>query len=188
MKADTKKTQRKGSSAKQESWRVPVMVAGGVGVLLVAAIAGFLLWKTKHPSLPPSTAKPVDVAKFVASGGFDELKLSQKRDVLSKLPEGPGMGEALKSLSEEERHTVFEKSMKVREAERRKEIRSYFKLPPEQKEKWMAEYVAKEDKRRAEMREMFEKMRQQSGGKMPSGGPGGGPPDGGPPGGGGPPP
>jgi hypothetical protein len=80
--------------------------------------------------------------------------------------------------------------MLVREAQMNKEVKTYFKLPAEQREAWMANYVAERDKRRAEMRERFQKMRQQraaaqgqgtnsQGGAQaggPPGGPGGGPP------------
>jgi len=149
-----------------KEWVKPVAIAGSACVLLLGALGGGMWWMLKAPR-KPVLEKPVDVAKFIASPEFDKLKYADRKEYLSKLPQGPEMREALKDLDESARRAVFEKSIQVREAERKKTVREYFKLPPEQREAWMANYVAQEDKRRAEMRERIEQLRKE--GKLPEG-------------------
>jgi len=168
-----------------ESVKLGAVVA--IAGVLILSLVGGSIWFMSRPAQKPALDKPADVAKFIASSDFDKLKLSERQDYLSQFKPGPEAMEAMKSLSETERRSIFEKAMKARDEERQKQAKTYFKLPPEQREAWMANYVAQEDKRFAEMRERFEKMRKE--GKLPQGMPGG-PPGGGPPGGGpgGPPP
>ncbi len=171
-----------------KDWIKPVAIASGGVVVLLASMGGLMWWMLKPPA-KPVTEKPADLAKFIASPVFDDLKFSERKEYLAKLPQGPEMREAFKDLDESSRRAVFEKAMKVREAERTKQAREYFKLPPEQRAAWMAAYVAQEDKRRAEMRERIEQLRKE--GKLPERGQGqgggrnrgqdGAPPQGGPP-------
>ena len=173
------------------AWRkyilIALLCAIGVAAVGYGAISG-LNWMKRHPSPPPSTAKPVELAKFVISDSFDKLRLSQKEEYLEKLRPTPGVDPrtALSDLSENERRSVFEKMMAVRDARMKKNAKEYFKLPKDQRDAWMANYIAENDKRRAEMRERFRQMRQQQGQTASNGGSGGGAPAGGPPPGGAP--
>jgi hypothetical protein len=190
------------------------MIAGlslAVLALLGVAAAYAFDWVKRHPAQPKDGAKPVEVAKFIVSDSFKNMKLSDKEAYLEKLrggspggaaaPGAPPMDPraAMRDLDENTRREVFEQMMAVREARMKKEAKDYFKLSKEDREAWMAKHIAEQDKRREEMRARFAQMRQQqaaSQGTKSSGGtssnrasgggpPGGGGPDGGP---GGPPP
>lgn len=161
--------------------RLKIALLCVLGVALLSAAAAYgVKWQKRHPAKPAADAKPVELAKFVASDSFDKLRLSEKEAMLETIRPGPGVDPrvAMKDLSEAERHTVFEKMMQVREAKANKQARDYFKLPKDKREAWMVNYVAEQDKRRAEMRERFKQMRQQRG--QGQGG-AGVPPPGGPP-------
>ncbi len=168
------------------------LCALGVAFLAAGSLYG-MNWLKRHPSKPAPEAKPVEVAKYIASDSFDKLRLPEKEALFESLrPKAEAGGvppdprAMMKDLSETERRAVFEKMMQLRDAKTSQAARAYLKLPPDARAAWMANYVAEQDKRREEMRERMKQMRQQrqaQGGKAGSNGPGG--PDGGP---GGPPP
>jgi len=143
----------------------------GVALIVYGSVLGYD-WLKRNPSKPKEDAKPVEVAKFIASDSFNKLPLVEKEEYLQKLRSGGGdPRETFKNMDQGARESFMQKSMEVRDARQRKTAKEYCSLSKEDREKWIANYVAEQDKRRAEMRARFGQMRGPGG----PGGPGGQP-------------
>lgn len=153
---------------KSKEWIKPVAIVSLSAIVLIGAIAGSLLWMA-GPSRP-SSKKPEDVAKFIASDSFDKLPLAKKEEYLSKMPQGPEARTAFENMDEKTRRQFFENSREVREAQMNKKMRDYFSVSADQRAKWLDDFIAAEDKRMEEMRSRMGDRRPPQDNKAASGG------------------
>lgn len=130
---------------------IKTTIAAAACALFLCGVLGAVLYWIFMPASKPVTEKPADIAKFIASDKFDNLKFSEKQTYVNKI--GMPNRESIQSLSEAERGKLFENTMAVREQEMSRTARSYCALKTqEEKNKFLDEHIAKQNQRMAEMR------------------------------------
>ncbi len=112
----------------------------------------------------PKSDRPEDIAKFVASSGFNRLSAAERQAYLRKLRPDPAQGQTqsrrprMQNMSGEERSAFMANMMRLFEQERSRRLKKYFALQTqEEKNACLDAELAKMEQRRAE----FEKLRRQ---------------------------
>lgn len=112
----------------------------------------------------PKSDRPEDIAKFVASSGFNRLSAAERQAYLRKLRPDPAQGQTqsrrprMQNMSGEERSAFMANMMRLFEQERSRRLKKYFALQTqEEKNAFLDVELAKMEQRRAE----FEKLRRQ---------------------------
>lgn len=131
----------------QRHWKAAVAV-------LLTVLAGYVAVAAFAVPKPKSD-KPEDVAKFVASADFRKLSAEQQRAYADRMRPAPGTGRnemrrRLEALSAGERQAMFRNMRDLHEKQQIEELKKYFKLSKAERERYLDEKIAEEDKRFAE--------------------------------------
>ena len=154
----TKKKTEKKVMAKRRKMTVAATV-----LLAVAIAIGTASYHAFRKPRPKSD-RPEDIAKFVASSGFNRLSAAERQAYLRKLRPDPAQGQTqsrrprMQNMSGEERSAFMANMMRLFEQERSRRLKKYFALQTqEEKYAFLDAELAKMEQRRAE----FEKLRRQ---------------------------
>lgn len=154
----TKKKTEKKVMAKRRKMTVAATV-----LLAVAIAIGTASYHAFRKPRPKSD-RPEDIAKFVASSGFNRLSAAERQAYLRKLRPDPAQGQTqsrrprMQNMSGEERSAFMANMMRLFEQERSRRLKKYFALQTqEEKNAFLDAELAKMEQRRAE----FEKLRRQ---------------------------
>ena len=133
-------------------------------VLLAGALALGTLSYYAFRKPRPKSDRPEDIAKFIASSGFNRLSAAERQAYLRKLRPAPGQGQIpsrrprMQNMSGEERSAFMANMMRLFEQERNRRLKKYFALKTqEEKNAFLDAELAKMEQRRAE----FEERRRQ---------------------------
>lgn len=154
----TKKKTEKKVMAKRRKMTVAatVLLAGAIAI----GTASYHAFRKPRPK----SDRPEDIAKFVASSGFNRLSAAERQAYLRKLRPDPAQGQTqsrrprMQNMSGEERSAFMANMMRLFEQERSRRLKKYFALrTQEEKNAFLDAELAKMEQRRAE----FEKLRRQ---------------------------
>ncbi len=126
---------------------------------LALSAAGAVWYCTRK--VAPASDSPEDIAKFIASAGFNKLSAAERRAYMAKLRQGRGERPprgGQQQMSQAERKSFRDNTRRLFEQERNARMRKYFSLKTqEEKDAFLDEELARMEQRRAE----FEKRRKQ---------------------------
>lgn len=154
----TKKKTEKKVMAKRRKMTIAatVLLAGAIAI----GTASYHAFRKPRPK----SDRPEDIAKFVASSGFNRLSAAERQAYLRKLRPDPAQGQTqsrrprMQNMSGEERSAFMANMMRLFEQERSRRLKKYFALQTqEEKNAFLDVELAKMEQRRAE----FEKLRRQ---------------------------
>lgn len=154
----TKKKTEKKVMAKRRKMTIAatVLLAGAIAI----GTASYHAFRKPRPK----SDRPEDIAKFVASSGFNRLSAAERQAYLRKLRPDPAQGRTqsrrprMQNMSGEERSAFMANMMRLFEQERSRRLKKYFALQTqEEKNAFLDAELAKMEQRRAE----FEKLRWQ---------------------------
>lgn len=142
-----------------KSWKFYAIVA----ILLCGLVSTYAVIRKPRPK----SDKPEDIAKFVASDGFKKLSDDEQKAYMRQMrpPRGANredMRKRMDSLTEAERQAMFRNMHELRERERIAELKKYFALSKAEREKYLDEKIAEEDRRFAEFEKRMAQHRAQA--------------------------
>lgn len=157
MTCTKKKTEKKVMAKRRKMTIAATVLLAGTIAIGTASYHAF-----RKPR--PKSDRPEDIAKFVASSGFNRLSAAERQAYLRKLRPDPAQGQTqsrrprMQNMSGEERSAFMANMMRLFEQERSRRLKKYFALQTqEEKNAFLDVELAKMEQRRAE----FEKLRRQ---------------------------